>query len=84
MLSECESRLTELNKLLEAKELEKDELESKGKQLEKQVANVKVRERELVDSLQLMKQEEEVRQKEREVKKYKDQLRSMGIEGYEG
>ena len=83
MLSECESRLSELSNLMKTKESEKSALESKIKLFNKQLANGKVREHELSDSLQMMKQEEEAKQKEAEIKRLKDQLRSMGLEGYE-
>ena len=83
MLSECESRLSELSNLMKTKESEKSALESKIKLFNKQLANGKVREHELSDNLQMMKQEEEAKQKEAEIKRLKDQLRSMGLEGYE-
>ena len=82
-LQECESRLSELQSLQTTKNTEKKNLESRIKLLQEQLANEKVRERELSDSLQVMELAEEIGRKEREVKKLKEQLRSMGLDKYE-
>ena len=82
-LQECESRLNELQSLQTTKNAEKKNLESRIKLLQEQLANEKVRERELSDSLQVMELGEEIGCKEREVKKLKEQLRSMGLDRYE-
>lgn len=83
VLHECESRLRELQSLSTTKDSNKKDLESKIKLFQKQLANGKVREHELSDNLQMMRQMEEVVVKEREIKKLKDQLRSMGLDRYE-
>lgn len=75
--------MTELRNLTAAKDSEKKDLESKIKLYQKQLANGKVREHELSDSLQVMRLTEEMGKKEREIRKFKDQLRSMGLERYE-
>ena len=75
--------MTELRNLTAAKDSEKKDLESKIKLYQKQLANGKVQEHELGDSLQVMKLTAEVEKKEREVKKFKEQLRSMGLDRYE-
>ena len=75
--------MTELQNLTSAKDSDKKELESKIQKFQKQLANSRVRKLELDDSLQILKISEEVGQKEREIRKHKDQLRSMGLEKYE-
>ena len=75
--------MNELQSLQTAKNTEKKNLESRIKLLQEQLANEKVRERELSDSLQVMELAEEIGRKEREVKKLKEQLRSMGLDKYE-
>ena len=75
--------MSELQSLQTTKTTEKKNLESRIKLLQEQLANEKVRERELSDSLQVMELAEEIGQKEREVKKLKEQLRSMGLDKYE-
>ena len=82
-LQECESRLNELQSLQTTKDAEKNILESKIKLLQEQLANEKVRERELSDNLQVMELDEEIGRKGREVKKLKEQLRSMGLDKYD-
>lgn len=82
-LRDCESRLNELQSLQTTKSAEKKTLESRIKLLQEQLANEKVRERELSDSLQVVELAEEIGRKEREVKKLKEQLRSMGLDKYE-
>ena len=82
-LQECESRLNELQSLESTKNAEKKSLESKIKLLQEQLANEKVRERELSDSLQVIELGAEIGRKEREVKKLKEQLRSMGLDKYD-
>ena len=42
-----------------------------------------MRERELADNMQLLRQESEIEHKERETRKLKDQLRKLGLERYE-
>lgn len=75
--------MSELQSLQTTKNTEKKNLESRIKLLQEQLANEKVRERELSDSLQVMELAEEIGRKEREVKKLKEQLRSMGLDKYE-
>lgn len=82
-LQECESRLNELQNLQNTKDAEKKNLESKIKHLQEQLANEKVRERELSDNLKVIELGEDIGRKEREVKKLKEQLRSMGLDKYE-
>ena len=83
MLKECEARLTELQSLQSTKNAEKKGLESKKELLQKQLANEKVRGRELSDSLQVMVQGEEIRDKETEIRKLKERFRSMGLSRYD-
>ena len=42
-----------------------------------------VRERELADNMQLLRQQSEIEHKERETRKLRDQLRKLGLERYE-
>ena len=75
--------MNELQSLQTTKNAEKKTLESRIKLLQEQLANEKVRERELSDNLKVMELGEEIVRKEREVKKLKEQLRSMGLDKYE-
>lgn len=75
--------MNELQSLQTTKNAEKKTLESRIKLLQEQLANEKVRERELSDNLKVMELGEEIIRKEREVKKLKEQLRSMGLDKYE-
>ena len=82
-LHECESRLNELQGLQTTKDTEKKGLESKIKLLQKQLANRQVHDYQLSYNLNMMRLGEEIGQNEREIKKLKDQLRSMGLDKYE-
>ena len=42
-----------------------------------------VRERELADNMQLLRQQSEIEHKEKETRKLRDQLRKLGLERYE-
>ena len=75
--------MNELQSLQTTKNAEKKTLESRIKLLQEQLASEKVRERELSDNLKVMELGEEIGRKEREVKKLKEQLRSMGLDKYE-
>ena len=83
VLQECEARLTDLQNLTAAKDGEKKDLESKMQRFQKQLANSRVGKLELENSLEIMRISEEVEQREREIRKLKEKLRSMGLERYE-
>jgi len=42
-----------------------------------------VRERELMDNMQLLRQGAELQQKERKIQKLREQYQKLGLEGYE-
>ena len=83
VLQECEAKLAELQNLTATKDGEKKDLESKIQRFQKQLANSRVRKLELENSLEIMRISEEVEQREREIRKQKEKLRSMGLERYE-
>ena len=82
-ISDCEARLEELSKKQQTMDSEKKEVEEKIYELQKQLANARVRERELGDNLLLLRQQDDIEQKDREIKKLKEKLRSMGLDRFE-